>query len=65
MQDCTESPGGWEPDQKLLGKWTAEGAVKREDFLPVFCDVMAYVSCRGYVSIHASARFRESRWHRG
>lgn len=26
MQDCTESPGGWEPDQTLLDKWTAEGA---------------------------------------
>ena len=38
---------------------------KEKILLPVFCDVRAYVSCRGYVSIHASARFRESRWHRG
>ncbi len=33
----------------------------------VFCNVQAYVSCRGYVSILTSAWHycRESRWHRG
>lgn len=32
----------------------------------VFCNVSAYVSCRGYVGILQSARFfRESRWHHG
>ncbi len=32
----------------------------------VFCNVMAYVSCRGYVSIPQSARHRrESGWHHG
>ena len=33
----------------------------------VFCNVEAYVSCRGYDGILTSARHicRESRWHRG
>ena len=32
----------------------------------VFCDVLAYVSCRGYVGILLSAQLCcESRWHRG
>ncbi len=33
----------------------------------VFCNVGAYVSCRGYVGILLSVRnhFRKSRWHRG
>ena len=28
----TESPGCWEPDEKQVVKWTAEGAVKCESF---------------------------------
>ena len=49
---------------KLFVKWAAEGAVK--GFGRVFCDVWAYVSCRGYAGIPPSARLRrESRWHRG
>ena len=51
----TESPGSWEPDEKQVGKWTAEGAVKWM-FSRVFCNVWAYVSCRGYVGILLSAR---------
>ncbi len=33
----------------------------------VFCNVWAYVSCRGYVGILTSVRRRgrKSRWHRG
>ena len=33
----------------------------------VFCDVWAYVSCRGYAGIlqRAQGKTRESRWHRG
>lgn len=32
----------------------------------VFHDVLAYVSCRGYVSILLSAwNFHETRWYRG
>lgn len=33
----------------------------------VFCNVWAYVSCRGYVGILSSAwrHGRETRWHRG
>ena len=32
----------------------------------VFCNVSAYVSCRGYVCTLPSARLsRETRWHRG
>jgi hypothetical protein len=36
-------------------------------FCKVFCNVQAYVSCRGYVGILLSVRkfFRKSRWHRG
>jgi len=51
----TESPGSWEPDEKQVGKWTAEGAVKWM-FSRVFCNVWAYVSCRGYVGILLSAQ---------
>ena len=34
---------------------------------PVFCDVLAYVSCRGYVGILLSVQRHccKSRWHRG
>ena len=35
-------------------KWTTEGAVKEDTQIlrpQVFCDVRAYVSCRGYVGI--------------
>lgn len=32
----------------------------------VFCNVLAYVSCRGYVSILLSVwAYHKSRWHRG
>ena len=39
---------------KQAVKWTAEGAVKGES--RVFCDVGAYVSCRGYNQYPARAR---------
>ncbi len=41
------------------------GRRERKDF-SVFCDVRAYVSCRGYAGIPERARRsgRESRWHR-
>ena len=34
---------------------------------PVFCDVLAYVSCRGYAGILLSVQRHccKSRWHRG
>lgn len=37
-------------------KWTAEGTGKDTFGYQVFCDVRAYVSCRGYVGILLSAR---------
>lgn len=40
--------------EKQIAKWTAEGTVKGET--RVFCDVRAYVSCRGYVSISVRAQ---------
>ena len=57
----TESLGCWEPDEKQVVKWTAEGAVKCKVYIyRVFCNVWAYVSCRGYVCILLRARrFRE------
>lgn len=59
------------PYEKPVVKWTAEGAVKCEKrgIRPhrVFCNVWAYVSCRGYVGILLRARGLpvNARWHRG
>ena len=41
-----------------IAKWTAEGAVNGGLWIGflVFCDVRAYVICRGYVSILMSVR---------
>lgn len=45
------------------------GGRRERESSQVFCDVRAYVSCRGYVGILMRARIaslmREPRWHRG
>ena len=48
---------------KQVVKWIAEGAVKSAMISHrVFCDVWAYISCRGYVSILLSVQRRCCAW---
>lgn len=51
----TESGEAEKPQEGSSHKWSGEGTEKSKESMQVFCDVKAYVSCKGYVGILSRA----------